>query len=141
MIVLDTTVISEMLRPRPEPKVVLWLERITQPAAITVITSAELLAGIAVLPDGRRRELLLTRTEQLLEEYDSVELILPVDNDAAYHYADVISRRRRAGRPIAMADAQIAAVCRAYGAALATRNIRDFEECGLPGLIDPWDAS
>lgn len=141
MIVLDTNVLSEMLRHRPEPRVVAWLERLTQSVAITAVTSAELLSGIAVLPDGRRRDQLLAHTELLLEEYDSVELILPVDNDAAYHYADVIARRRRGGRLITMADAQIAAVCRTHGAALATRNIRDFEECGLPGLIDPWNEA
>lgn len=139
MILLDTNVLSELLRPAPEPRVVAWVGQQADDLALTAITAAELLAGVAALPEGRRRTLLGHQVVTVLEDYDSRGSIVPFDLDAATHYADVLSRRRRAGRPISTPDAQIAAICRARDASLATRNVRDVEGTGIPAIINPWD--
>lgn len=138
MIILDTNVVSELFRQRPQPAVLDWVETVSDTLAITSVTAAELLAGISVLPEGRKREALLARVEQILDDYGSAGLVVPFDSEAAYHYADVVAVQRRAGRPIATADAQIAAICRSVGAACATRNVADFEHTRLPRLINPW---
>lgn len=137
MIVLDTNVLSETLRPTPSAGVMAWLR--SEPAAAlftTTITEAELLYGVALLPPGRRRQLLTAVVEQIFAE-DLAGRILPFDSAAARDYADIAAARRRSGRPISEADAQIAAITRSRGAALATRNVRDFAGCELR-VIDPW---
>lgn len=137
MIVLDTNVLSETLRPTPSAGVMAWLR--SEPAAAlftTTITEAELLYGVALLPPGRRRQLLTAVVEQIFAE-DLAGRILPFDSAAARDYADIAAARRRSGRPISEADAQIAAITRSRGAALATRNARDFAGCELR-VIDPW---
>lgn len=138
MIVLDTNVVSEVFRPDPEPAVLAWMAVVEEDLAITTVTAAELLAGIAVLPPGRRRDSLLEATEQVLDDYGIAGLVLPFDTEAAYLFADIVARRRRQGRPIAIADAQIAAICRRAGGSCATRNVADFELTGVRELIDPW---
>jgi predicted nucleic acid-binding protein len=102
----------------------------------TTITEAELLYGIASLPTGRRRRLLEAFVIQTLEE-DFGGRILPFDSAAAREFAPIAAIRLRAGRPISDADARIAAIARSRGAALATRNISDFADCGI-ALVDPW---
>jgi predicted nucleic acid-binding protein len=137
VIVLDTNVISEALRPLPSPKVLAWLR--SEPIAAvftTAISEAELLYGVALLPDGGRRRALEAAIMQVLATQFSGR-ILPFDSTAAREFADIAAARRRSGRPIGEADARIAAIARSRGASLATRNVGDFAECGL-ALVDPW---
>lgn len=137
MIVLDTNVLSEALRPNPSPKVLMWMR--SQPIAAlftTTITEAELYYGAALLPKGRRQQALEGVIGRLLEERFS-DRILPFDSPAAREFANMAAARRRAGRPIDEADGRIAAIARSRGALLATRNIKDFSGCGL-SLVDPW---
>ncbi|GAA4224669.1 type II toxin-antitoxin system VapC family toxin [Actinomadura meridiana] len=137
MIVLDTNVISEVFRPHPDARVVAWLESLTGDVAITAVTLAELLAGMRRLPAGRRKAALVTSIDAALRPYRETRAVLAFDDDAADHYADVLAARERAGLPISTADAQIAAICRARGAACATRNTKDFAWTGVE-LVDPW---
>lgn len=137
MIVLDTNVISEVFRPNPDGRVLAWLESLTGEVAITAVTLAELLAGLGRLPDGRRKSALSVSINAALQPYRETRAVLAFDGEAAAHYADVLVARERAGLPIGAADAQIAAICRAHGAACATRNTRDFAQTGVE-LIDPW---
>ena len=137
MIVLDTNVVSELIRAAPSEFVVTWVDR--QPAPemyLTAITVAELLYGVARLPDGSRKADLAERIEAMLNE-DFEQRVVSFDETAAAHYADIVVRRERAGRPIGMADAQIAATCRSHGAVLATRNMDDFSDTGVT-IVNPW---
>ena len=138
MIVLDTNVVSEIFRPQPEPRVVAWLESLTDDVAITTVTLAQLLAGVRRLPDGRRKEELETVIEAAIEPYRGTRSLLAFDHDAADAYADVLIARDRAGLSISMAAAQIAAICRASGATCATRNVKDFRLTGVE-VTDPWN--
>lgn len=140
MIVLDTNVISELFRSRPEPRVVAWLEALTDDVAITTITLAELLAGVRRLSDGRRKADLEAAIDGAIQPYRETRSLLAFDEAAAAEYADVLVARERAGLPISMADAQIAAICRVHRAVCATRNTRDFAQTGVE-LVDPWLAS
>ena len=138
MIVLDTNVLSELMRERPAASVVQWLDaRDTDSLAITAITVAELLYGVARLKDGARKTRLATAVGALVDE-DFDGRVLPFDAAAAVHYAEVVSGRERRGRPINTADGQIAAISRSHDAALATRNVRDFEATGVD-VLDPWE--
>lgn len=139
MIVLDTNVVSELMRGTPEPNVVMWVDRIVaSDVMITAITAAELMYGVARLPEGRRKRDLDNLVRGLLAE-DFEGQVLSFDEPAAMHYAEVVAHRERTGRPISMADAQIAAICRNWNAALATRNIDDFADTGVDA-VNPWDA-
>ncbi|HEY7276879.1 MAG TPA: type II toxin-antitoxin system VapC family toxin [Trebonia sp.] len=137
MIVLDTNVISELARQAPDPGVLAWLDSLeASEVATTAITAAELRYGTARLPDGhRKRELTVVVRGVLVEDFHG--RVLPFDERASVRYAEIVTGRERIGRPIGVADAQIAAICRDSGAILATRNIADFEETGIE-LIDPW---
>ncbi|MFI4973504.1 MAG: type II toxin-antitoxin system VapC family toxin [Caulobacterales bacterium] len=137
MIVLDTNVVSEALRRDPAQSVVGWM-RAQDPAGLftTAICEAEILYGLAIMPDGRRRAALQAAARAIFET-DFSGRILPFDSDSAKSYIDIVATRRRAGRPIGQAGAQIAAIARANGATLATRNVNDFTDCGV-GLINPW---
>jgi hypothetical protein len=137
LIVLDTNVLSELLRPEPAETVVEWVG--AQPATrlfTTTLTEAEVLYGLRLLPAGRRREQLEGAIADLFD-VDLAQRILPFDRNAARAYAPIVAARRSAGRPVAQIDGQIAAIARSRGASLATRNVRDFEGCGLD-VIDPW---
>ena len=103
---------------------------------ISAITEAELRYGVALLPTGKRRSTLAAVIEDMLGE-DFTGRILPFDSAAAVAFAEIAANRRQAGRPIAQADAQIAAIARSRGAALATRNVPDFEGCGIV-VVNPW---
>lgn len=137
MIVLDTNVLSEPLRPTPSTKVLDWMR--SQPNAVlftTTITEAELPYGIALLPRGKRKDLL----ESVVGRMFAVHLagrILPFESAAARDYADIAAARRRSGRPISEPDARIAAIAGSRGAELATRNVADFAGCELK-VVDPW---
>jgi predicted nucleic acid-binding protein len=139
MILLDTNVLSELMRPLPSTAVEGWISR--QPVAgifISAITEAELRYGLALLPEGRRQRQLIAQAEAMLDE-DFAGRVLPFDRPAAAAYASIAAARRFAGRPISQADAQIAAIAASRGASLATRNVADFVDCGID-IIDPWSA-
>ena len=138
MIILDTNVLSEILRPVPEPRVMEWLSE--QPRAsvfTTTITRGEILYGIRVLPAGKRRDGLWNAAMQIFD-VDLDGQVLGFDSAAADDYAEISAARRAAGRSIAQFDAQIAGIALSRGAQLATRNVRDFEACGFE-VINPWD--
>ncbi len=137
MIVLDTNVVSELLRPAPTQLVEAWLA--AQDGAtvyFTAVGEAELRHGVAILPAGRRRAALAKAIEDMLDE-DFHDRILSFDRAAAQAYAAIAAERRAAGRPISQFDCQIAAIARAHEAAVATRNTGDYEGCGID-VIDPW---
>jgi toxin FitB len=139
VIILDTNVVSELIRAAPDPGVRAWVSsRPSTQVATTAITAAELYYGVARLPAGQRRQQLAVAVSALLN--DALRgRVVPFDERAARRYADVITVRERVGRPIGVPDAQIAAICRELGAVLSTRNVKDFEETGIE-LIDPWQA-
>ncbi|WP_182172969.1 type II toxin-antitoxin system VapC family toxin [Flaviflexus equikiangi] len=137
MIVLDTSVISEVFRPTPDPGVLAWLESLTGDVAITTITLAELLAGVRRLPAGRRKSDLELALDAALEPYRNTRSLLAFDDASAAEYAEVLLAREQAELPISTPDAQIAAICRANGAICATRNERDFAETGVQ-VLSPW---
>ena len=138
MIVLDTNVLSELLRPNPAPRVEAWLAA-QEGASVyfTAVGEAELRHGVAILPAGRRRTAIGAAIDDMLDE-DFRDRILPFDREAARAYAAIAADRRAAGRPISQFDCQIAAIAHARGASVATRNIGDYEGCGLI-MINPWD--
>ena len=137
MIILDTNVVSELARQVPDPGVLAWLDSLEiSEVATTAITAAELRYGVARLPEGHRKRELTVMIRGILTE-DFYGRVLPFDERASVRYADIATGRERMGRPIGVADAQIAAICRDSGATLATRNTPDFEETGIK-LIDPW---
>ncbi len=137
MIVLDTNVLSEPLRPTPSAKVLAWMR--SQPSTVlftTTITEAEFLYGIALLPRGKRRDSL----ELIVGRIFAIHLagrILPFDSAAARDYADIAAAQHRAGRSMSEPDARIAAIAKSRGAELATRNVADFAGCELE-VINPW---
>jgi len=140
VIVLDTNIISELMRAEPHPAVLAWVA--AQPRALlytTHINQAEILYGIAALPEGRRRAALAAAAAAMFAE-DFAGRILPFEARAAARYPDIVLARRRAGNPIEGFDALIAATALAAGASVATRDTGGFTGCGLT-LIDPWTAS
>lgn len=138
MIVLDTNIISELARRSPDDGVLCWLDSLAvAEVATTTVTAAELRYGVARLPDGHRKRELTEMIRGILAE-DFHGRVLPFDERASARYSDIVTGRERAGRPIGVADAQIAAICRDQGATLATRNIADFEQTDIE-LIDPWN--
>jgi toxin FitB len=137
MIVLDTNVIFEIIKPSPTKVVLSWLAAQARSATyITAITQAETLFGVERLPEGKRRTRLYNDIEDLLaREFE--DRILPFDAAAAPVFAIIASHRASTGRPISQFDAMIAAIARCRGANVATRNTKDLENCGVP-LINPW---
>ena len=138
MIILDTNVLSELMRPSPAPRVAAWLASQATPSVFTTsVTQAEILHGLLLLPSGRRRTALEAAVESIFKE-DFGGRILAFGSDAALPYALIASERRRAGRPISHFDAQIAAIAYCARATVATRNVSDFEGCGVK-VVDPWN--
>jgi toxin FitB len=138
-LLLDTNVLSEMLRAQPEPAVAAWFTK--QPAHtlyVSAVTQAEMLLGARLLPAGKRRAALEAALTGLFEE-DFYGRVLPFDSAATSAYVEIVSGRRAAGRPISQFDAQIAAIARQRGLGVATRNLADFEGCGVL-VLDPWLA-
>ena len=139
MIVLDTNVLSELMRPSPSDAVAGWIA--ARPASslfTTTVTQSEILYGVALLPRGRKRAAIEQAVEAMFEE-DFAGRLLPFDSAAARAFAAIAVARRKAGRPIAQLDAQIAAIAQSRNAAIATRNVDDFEGCGI-AVHDPWGA-
>lgn len=138
MIILDTNVLSEVMKPSPSPRVMSWLGR--YPALrlfTTTITQAEILYGVELLPKGKRRTALQAAVEATFAE-EFAGRILPFDSEAAGAFRHVALARRAWGRPVTQFDAQIAAIALARGASLATRNTADFEGCGV-AVFNPWN--
>ena len=139
-VLLDTNVVSELMRRAPDPTVAVWaaghrLENLF----FSAVGEAELRYGAAILPTGQRRETLVSDIERMLGEAFE-DRVLPFDSDAAHAYADIASRRRSTGRAVAPADCQIAAIARSRRMAIATRNVRDFDDAGIE-VVDPWAAA
>jgi hypothetical protein len=139
MIVLDTNVLSEIMRPRPDAGVVRWIAAHALAELFTTsVTKAEVLYGIQLLPPGKRREGLRAEAEKMFD-VDFAERVLAFGSDSASAFAVIAADRRSKGKPISDLDAQIAAIALTHKATLATRNISDFENCGIE-LIDPWES-
>lgn len=136
MIIVDTSVVSELMRTDPSPPVQRWVRgRGRHELKLTAITVAEILYGIERLPKGRRKTAIRRDALEVFGRF--ADEILAFDAAAAPIYAEVVDRRDRLGAPISGYDAQIAAICRAHGASLATRNIKDFGDTGVE-LVNPW---
>lgn len=139
MIIIDTNVISEMMKPSPLTAVLDWFnEQEAVSLYLTTITIGEIGYGIRALPDGKRRRSLTEGFEALLKAAFEFR-ILDFDEAAARRYGDVMGDRKKIGRPLASLDGQIIAIAQANGCAVVTRNVRDFEGCGLT-MINPFDA-
>jgi toxin FitB len=139
MIILDTNVLSELMRANPDENVLAWLDsQHSQDLYTTAITVAELLYGVARLAHGKRKTALRGAIESMLEG-ELAGKILPFDGNSARQYAMLVAECESHGRPISSADAQIAAVCHAHDTMLATRNGKDFETTGVR-IIDPWTS-
>lgn len=139
-ILLDTNVLSELMREAPAPEVLVWFaNQTTNELQTSVITQAEVLAGIAVLPAGKRRDALALAAHDIFEQ-DFYGRCIEFGRSAVSHYALVRAQRQREGKPIATADAQIAAIALSHQLALATRNTKDF--AGIKGLtvVNPWQT-
>ena len=137
MFVLDTNVVSELMRERPAPEVLGWMDnQLTDNLFVTSVAEAEIRTGIAILPGGERQRGLAAAAERLFGMFFA-ERILPFDSDAAQAYAMLAAKRRAAGRPISQSDCQIAAIAHSRGAPVVTRDVDDFEGCGLE-VINPW---
>jgi hypothetical protein len=137
MILLDTNVVSEVMRERPDHAVRAWLKSLPRRELWTAsVVIAELLSGIDLMPTGRKKEALSQAVEAMIAE-DFRGQILKFDVSAARHYGQILSSRRQMGRPMREMDALIAATAKSNDATLATRNLRDFENCGIQ-LVNPW---
>ena len=139
MIVLDTNVVSELMRPNPAGRVMTWVrQQVATSMYLSTVSEAELRYGVQILPPGRRRDRLRAAVEGMLRQ-EFTGRVLPFDRGAAQAYATIAAARRTAGRSINHADCQIAAIARSAGAAVATRDVAGFEGCGID-VIDPWAA-
>lgn len=137
MIVLDTNVLSEILRPVPEPRVLDWMRgQFRSSLFTTTVTRGELFYGICLLPEGQRRQRLQEAAHAIFDE-DFAGQVLSFDNESADAYAEIASSRKLIGHPISQFDAMIAAITRSRGANLATRNSKDFTDCGID-VINPF---
>jgi toxin FitB len=140
MIILDTNMLSELMRPRPAAQVFAWFSRQAATELFTTaITEGEILLGIELLAKGKRREAFLAAAEVMFAQ-DLGGRIVGFGSEAARAFAKIVAYRRALGRPINHADAQIAAIVQVRGAKLATRNVSDFNDCGVE-LVNPWDDS
>lgn len=138
MILLDTNVVSEALKPEPNPSVRAWLDaQAAETLFLSSVTIAELLFGVGALPEGKRKDGLAALIDGMLDLFGS--RILPFDADAARHYADIAVKARAAGRGFPTPDGYIAAIAAAHGFAVASRDTSAFDAAGLQ-VIDPWKA-
>jgi toxin FitB len=139
MFVLDTNILSAMMSTREVPEVAAWIAG--KPADLlftTSVSQAEILSGLAIMPESRRRsDFDAAARAMFLEDFEG--RVLPFDMDAALAYADIFAARRRAGRPTGVVDLMIASIARSYNASVVTRDVSGFEGCGLR-IINPWRA-
>ena len=139
MILLDTNVLSELMKPAPKPVVVQWLDaQLDSQVFLSAVTKAEIELGIALLPNGKRKDMFTELASTLFDEFQ--DRILPFDASAASCYANLVAKARKAGRTLSVEDAQIAAITLANRLTLATRNIKDFDFIPDLSLIDPWQT-
>ena len=137
MIVIDTNVISELMRPQPDATVIQWFDQqATSRLYLTTITLAEIRYGLSIMADGKRKQHMSSQFEAYVDRVFEGR-VLDFTSEAASRYADIMSYRRRAGLPMSMADGQIAAIASTHHFSVATRNTKDFEDCGL-ALVDPF---
>ncbi len=140
IVLVDTNVVSELIRKAPDPAVEAWAAGHTlEDLFFSAVGEAELRFGAAILPAGRRRATLISDIERMLRDAFE-DRVLPFDSQAAREYADIAAMRRCAGRTVAPADCQIAAIARSRDMAVATRNVRDFEDIEIE-IVDPWTAA
>jgi predicted nucleic acid-binding protein len=138
MIILDTNLVSEPLKPTPDAAVLAWLDRqAPETLYLTTITLAELQAGIEILPVGRRRTALQTATTELIAQFEG--RVLSFDQESAHAFGRVFAGTQAAGNPIHFGDCAIAAIAVRCGFFLATRNVRDYKGAGIE-LINPWNV-
>ncbi len=136
--ILDTNILSAMMRPGRVPEVAGWLNAQDERQLFTTtISQAEILSGLAVMPTGRRRQEFENTAGEMFDEFEA--RILPFDSDAAVVYAELFALRRQAGRPTAPQDLMIASIARASGARMVTRDTGGFEGCGLT-VVNPWET-
>jgi predicted nucleic acid-binding protein len=135
LILLDTNVLSELAKPRPDPRVVAWTRRSAPALAVPTIAVAEMAYGIEKLTAGRRRDALLDALHRFVVEFS--DRLFDFNVAAAWAYGGILAAARRAGQPMAVPDAAIAVIALANGCALATRNVKEFATTGLE-LVDPW---
>jgi predicted nucleic acid-binding protein len=141
VILLDTNVVSELMKARPEERVLAWLDRHPRDRVFTsAITRAEIESGVALLPQGKRRDALAAAARAMFTE-DFAGAVLPFDDGAAGHYGALVAHRIRLGTPISVEDALIAAIALRYDLTLATRNVRDFQAIEGLELLDPWQSA
>lgn len=140
MILIDTNIVSEMMKSAPDAKVIQWIDQQdTLQLYIATITIAEIAYGLHVLPAGSRRQLLETAFEKAIIGAFQ-QRIVPFDETAAYLYGKIMARRKQIGRPMSIPDGQIAAIAQAQNFSVATRNVADFKDCDLP-IINPFQIS
>ena len=138
MIILDSNVLSELMRPKPEERVIAWLDRQPQTSIWTTsITVLEIRFGLQVMPAGKRRTIYTQGFERLLDGID--HRIAPFDTEAAQHASTLMASRKMHGRPREMRDTMIAGIVLSRHATLATRNVRDFDDISVT-FVDPWNA-
>jgi predicted nucleic acid-binding protein len=139
MIILDSNVVSQLMRPAPEPRVLRWLDsQAAEDLHVTAVAVAEILYGVDLIFAGRRRDVVRAATEKMFEAVFA-DRILPFEDRAARSFSQIASSRRRQGKPMSEFDAQVAAITRVHGATLATRNPYVFEACGVR-LVNPWEG-
>jgi predicted nucleic acid-binding protein len=140
MFILDTNVISAVMASQPVPEVAAWIAaRPEEQLFTTTVCQAEILAGVEIMPEGRRRRGLVAAAKAIFTSaFDG--RILPFDEKSAEFYAEIFAARKRAGKPTAVTDLMIAAIARTQDASMVTRDIGGFEDCGLT-LINPWEAT
>lgn len=139
MIILDTNVVSELMRPTPERTVLRWFSgQSAEDLHVTAVTVAEILYGIELISSSRRRDVVRAGAEKMFGDVFA-DRILTFEDRAARAFSQIASSRRRQGKPMSEMDAQIAAIVRVHGATLATRNPYVFEGCGVR-LVNPWEG-
>lgn len=137
MYLIDTNLVSEAFRPQPDPGVIAWLDGTPRSdLLLSSVVVGELYLGLALMPPGRRREALAAMTDEFIDA-GGEDGILPYGKVEALLFAGIAARRRRMGRPVKESDAQIAATAAAHGLPVVTRNVRDFEDCGIE-IVNPW---
>jgi predicted nucleic acid-binding protein len=139
MLILDTNVLSELMRTEPDADVLNWARtQSREEVYTTAINEAEMLYGLEILPRGRRRDALMAAMQATFYR-DMAGRVLAIDSDAAPIYAGIAASRRKLGKPISYSDAQIAAIVQVHSATLATRNVDDFKSVGIR-VINPWEG-
>ena len=138
MIILDTNVLSELMKGKPNVSCLRWFEsQVSANLFTTSVSQAEIYYGVYVLPAGKRRSDLLAACQFVFEQ-EMIARVLPFDNEASTAFAQIVAHRRLLGKPISQFDAQIAGIVRTRGAKLATRKVADFENCGVD-VLNPWN--